>query len=49
MAGGEYSKAIYSETEATNAVWVMTCACMIFFMQCGYTMLECGFVREKNS
>ena len=40
-----YSNAIYSEDEAINAVWVLTSASMIFFMQLGYALLECGMVR----
>lgn len=45
----DYSRVVYSETEATNAVWVLTCAAMVFFMQCGFALLECGSVRAKNS
>ena len=40
---------MYDEKDATDAVWVLTCAAMVFFMQCGFALLECGSVREKNS
>ena len=49
MAMREYSKVVYSEEDATDAVWVMTCAGMAFFMQCGFALLECGAVRQKNA
>ena len=49
MAGGTYSSTVYDEKDATDAVWVLTCAAMVFFMQCGFALLECGSVREKNS
>lgn len=35
--------------DATDAVWVLTCAGMVFFMQCGFALLESGSVRQKNS
>ena len=33
---------------AVNAVWVLTSTCMIFFMQAGFALVECGSVRSKN-
>ena len=45
----DYSHVVYNEKDATDAVWVLTCAGMVFFMQCGFALLECGSVREKNS
>jgi Amt family ammonium transporter len=47
--GKKYSDVVYGETEATDAVWKLTCAAMVFFMQCGYALLESGSVRQKNS
>jgi Amt family ammonium transporter len=44
-----YANYVYEEHEAINAVWVLTSAAMIFFMQTGFAMLECGSVRQKNS
>jgi len=46
---GAYSDVVYSEREAINAVWVLVSTAMIFFMQCGFALLECGSVRQKNS
>jgi Amt family ammonium transporter len=37
-----YSNVVYTEDEAINAVWVLSCASMIFFMQLGFALLECG-------
>jgi Amt family ammonium transporter len=46
---GPYSNVVYSEREAINAVWVLVSTAMIFFMQAGFALLECGSVRAKNS
>ncbi len=32
-----------------NYVWVMICAFMVFFFQCGFAMVETGFCRSKNA
>ena len=32
-----------------NIVWIIASAAMVFFMQAGFTALESGFVRAKNS
>ncbi|MBX2809936.1 MAG: ammonium transporter [Cellvibrionaceae bacterium] len=32
-----------------DLTWIMLCACLVLFMQVGFTMLEAGFVRAKNS
>ena len=29
-------------------VWVLICACLVFFMQAGFAMVEAGMVRVKN-
>ena len=39
---------VYTTNEAINAVWVLVSTCMIFFMQTGFSFVECGSVREKN-
>uniref|UniRef100_A0A7S1JE34 Ammonium transporter n=1 Tax=Eutreptiella gymnastica TaxID=73025 RepID=A0A7S1JE34_9EUGL len=31
-----------------NQMWLILCAVLVFFMQVGFTMLECGSVRAKN-
>ncbi len=32
-----------------NYVWIMICAFMVFFFQCGFAMVETGFCRSKNA
>ena len=32
-----------------NFTWVMICAFMVFFFQCGFAMVETGFTRGKNA
>lgn len=32
-----------------NFTWVMICAFMVFFFQCGFAMVETGFCRAKNA
>lgn len=32
-----------------NFTWVMLCAFMVFFFQCGFAMVETGFCRGKNA
>src|SRR5574344_1855377 len=32
-----------------NYTWVMICAFMVFFFQCGFAMVETGFCRAKNA
>ena len=34
--------------EDLNTGWILLCGSLVFFMQCGFTMLECGAVRTKN-
>ena len=32
-----------------NYTWIMICAFVVFFFQCGFAMVECGFCRGKNA
>ena len=32
-----------------NFTWIMICAFMVFFFQCGFAMVETGFCRGKNA
>lgn len=32
-----------------NYTWIMICAFMVFFFQCGFAMVETGFCRAKNA
>ncbi len=33
----------------SNYIWIMICAFMVFFFQCGFAMVETGFCRAKNA
>jgi len=33
----------------SNYTWIMICAFMVFFFQCGFAMVETGFCRGKNA
>jgi len=34
---------------ALDSIWVMIAACLVFFMQAGFAMVEAGFTRSKNT
>jgi len=38
-----------STQESLDLIWVLVAAGLVFFMQAGFTMLESGLVRAKNS
>jgi len=46
---GAYSKFVNSDKEAIDTIWVVVATAMIFFMQTGFTLIENGSVRQKNS
>ena len=33
---------------ATDTLWMLICACFVFFMQAGFTCYEAGLVQSKN-
>lgn len=35
--------------DATFNVWFLIGAALVFFMQCGFAMVETGFTRAKNA
>ncbi len=35
--------------EAVDMIWIITAAALVFFMQAGFTMVEIGLTRAKNS
>jgi len=43
-AAGNYFGATQADT-----FWLMVCGFMVFFMQCGFALLEAGTVRAKNT
>ena len=32
---------------ATDTLWMLVCACFVFFMQAGFTCYEAGLVQVK--
>lgn len=38
-----------SNALAIDTIWVLLCACLVFLMHAGFTMLEAGFSRAKNT
>ena len=45
---GNFTSAVYTPEEGTNAVWVLTSAGFIFLMQAGFALVESGAVSKKN-
>ena len=41
--------AAYKEHDAIDVVWTLVAACLVFFMQAGFGMVEAGFTRAKNA
>jgi len=37
------------EGSAADSFWLMVCGFLVFFMQCGFALLEAGTVRAKNT
>ena len=35
--------------QGLDTVWVLVAACLVFFMQAGFGMVEAGFIRAKNT
>ena len=46
MAGRELQ--YFGATQA-DSFWLMLCGFLVFFMQCGFALLEAGTVRVKNA
>merc|ERR1719181_1435936 len=40
--------AYFGATQA-DTFWLMVCGFLVFFMQCGFALLEAGTVRAKNT
>ena len=43
------SKAVEQSNSFTIAIWYLIGAALVFFMQCGFAMVETGFTRAKNA
>ena len=37
------------EILTTNNVWMMVCTALVFFMHLGFSLLEIGLTRQKNT
>ena len=46
---GEVAATANKALFGSNFVWIMICAFMVFFFQCGFAMVETGFCRSKNA
>jgi Amt family ammonium transporter len=33
---------------STDYIWMIVCACFVFFMQAGFVCYEVGFAQSKN-
>ncbi|MBJ7329991.1 MAG: ammonium transporter [Solirubrobacteraceae bacterium] len=40
---------LFTQSAGLNTLWVMVAACLVFFMQAGFLLLELGFSRGKNA
>lgn len=38
----------FASSTATDTLWMLVCACFVFFMQAGFTCYEAGLVQSKN-
>ena len=43
------SAAVEESNSFTIAIWFLIGAILVFFMQCGFAMVETGFTRAKNA
>jgi len=43
------ASAIETVQTHANYLWTLVAACLVFFMQAGFAMVEAGFTRAKNS
>ena len=45
---GNYTTAVYTAAQGTNAVWILLSSGFIFLIPAGLTLIEAGAVRRKN-
>jgi Amt family ammonium transporter len=43
------NETVTSKSVALDTVWVMVAACLVFFMQAGFALVETGLTRAKNA
>lgn len=46
---GELDNTIADYNECLDTIWMLICAMLVFFMHAGFTLLESGSVRFKNT
>ena len=49
VAAGSVAEAVNTTIFGTEGVWFLIGAALVFFMQCGFAMVESGFTRAKNA
>ena len=49
IKGFNYYDAGALDSSSADTMWLMICAFLVFFMQCGFALLEAGTVRAKNT
>ena len=42
-------QAVKQANDFTISIWFLIGAALVFFMQCGFAMVETGFTRAKNA
>lgn len=48
LALNDTKDSIAQNSQDMDAGWIVICGAMVFFMQCGFAMLEAGIVHPKN-
>ena len=49
VAAGDTAVTAAKALLGANYTWIMLCAFLVFFFQCGFAMVETGFCRAKNA
>ena len=49
IASTDYTQVGALDNTSADTLWLMVCAFLVFFMQCGFALLEAGTVRAKNT
>ena len=49
MDANNIQDVVNSTMFGTTGVWFLIGAALVFFMQCGFAMVETGFTRAKNA
>jgi len=49
MGAGDVQQVVNDTMFGTSGVWFLIGAALVFFMQCGFAMVETGFTRAKNA